>query len=218
MEELVDRILKQFKETPPTNPFRRVHLVLGGLEDSQELHSFFENREDDSFKGTVDILTDSDISSYKKYLSRVRKNKIHWVELPESRLQPYAIPEFFLDLHKELEKKDAFAVVVTRSLVLIQNTPSRFMTLIETRRRRREIVPIPDHFETLGDSLEAISRCIFGTKFESNIWMIDSDKCVEDGLSLDETKERLGLGSTSISFRSWFSCKEHLHQERKKNA
>lgn len=108
---------------------------------------------------------------------------------PENYLHPSLVARFVRALNLLLDQRKAFAVVATHSPIIVQETPSRFVSIVE-RDGRTQYFERPS-FETFGESVENIDEYLFETDFGSSHWKKVLSEFAEQGLTDDEICQRL---------------------------
>lgn len=108
---------------------------------------------------------------------------------PENYLHPSLIARFIRDLNLLLHERKAFAVLATHSPIIVQETPSRFVTIIERAGTTIELTRPP--FETFGESVENIDEYLFETDFSSSHWKKVLSEFAERGLTDDQIRGKL---------------------------
>jgi predicted ATPase len=108
---------------------------------------------------------------------------------PENYLHPSLITRFARTLNILLEERKAFAVVATHSPIIVQETPSRFVSIVERNQNTQQFER--PSFETLGESIENIDEYLFETDFGSSHWKSVLFKFAKQGLTDEEICRRL---------------------------
>jgi predicted ATPase len=97
-----------------------------------------------------------------------KKLSLILVDEPENFLHPSLVAIFIRQLGDLLEDRKAFAIIATHSPIVVQETPARFVTIVE---RKIDVVNLSrPPFETFGESIENIDRFLFETDFDSSNW------------------------------------------------
>lgn len=90
------------------------------------------------------------------------------IDEPENYLHPSLIAKFARSLNHLLDQRGAFSIIATHSPVIVQETPSRFVTILQ-REDNTTLASRPD-FETFGESIDNITQNLFETDFRSSHW------------------------------------------------
>lgn len=83
---------------------------------------------------------------------------------PETHLHPPLMAALLRAIHILLDRHDSFAIVATHSPVVVQETPSRNVRMVERFGDHIEVKPAP--IETFGENIGHITRSVFS--LESN--------------------------------------------------
>jgi predicted ATPase len=128
---------------------------------------------------------------------------------PENYLHPSLIARFVRHLNLLLDERKAFAIVATHSPIIVQETPSRFVTVMErsgdTIRLRRP------PFETFGESVENIDEYLFETDFGSSHWKSVLSEFAQRGLTDSEICERLHSAELPLLAQSYLERQRLKH-------
>lgn len=134
------------------------------------------------------------------------------LDMPENFMSYEEISLFTIGLRYLLEERSAFALVATQSSIIVQETPSRFITAIG--REDGTISLERPCFETFGESLENIDLYLFDRLPALNQWSAIMREFAEEGLSNEEILRRFDseelpllaqsyLERQRINYREW---------------
>lgn len=106
------------------------------------------------------------VQGYYAYMSpeenypQIEQNSLVVVMYPESELtNPYKLKDFTRTLQAALVAKRSYALVFSQSPFLLQEVPSRFVTVVDGIRGPG---PQRPHFETFGEDPSNIAEYLFG--------------------------------------------------------
>lgn len=108
---------------------------------------------------------------------------------PENYLHPSLVARFVRALNLLLDERKAFAIVATHSPIIVQETPSRFVSVVD-RDEGTQYFERPS-FETFGESVENIDEYLFETDFGSSHWKKVLSEFAQQELTDEEICQRL---------------------------
>lgn len=123
-------------------------------------------------------------------IGQVRSNNLILFDEPESYLHPQGVSEFFFAINMILDEFDAYSIVATHSPIIVQETPSKYVTIL--KRRGFNIKPYKPTTETLGQSLNSIITEAFGLSVERKRFYTVFDNLLKEGLDLNAVEKKLG--------------------------
>lgn len=126
------------------------------------------------------------------------------IDEPESHLHPSLIARFIKNFNEMLEQRSAFAIIATHSPIVVQETPSRFVTVLERDDEQTDIHVSHPRFETFGESIDNITERLFDTDFSSSHWKYVLKKFVKRGLSLEEVNKNISGKQLSMLARTYY--------------
>lgn len=129
------------------------------------------------------------VSLYCQLFVSLDRQGLVLLDEPENFLHPSLTAKFIRNLHDLLDKRQAFAVIATHSPIVLQETPRRFVWVLE-RTENGSRVEHPS-FETFGESIENIDEYLFNTDFRSSHWKRVLKDFVSEGLSDREIEEKV---------------------------
>lgn len=128
------------------------------------------------------------------------------IDEPENYLHPSLIAKFARSLNRLLDERGAFSIIATHSPVIVQETPSRFVTILQ--REGNVTLASRPNFETFGESIDNITQNLFETDFRSSHWKAVLRQLALDGYDMERASEmvsgELGL-QLSLLARTYLS-------------
>lgn len=103
---------------------------------------------------------------YVALFDKLDQKALVLMDEPENHLHPSLIALFIKNLNDLLNRRRAFAIVATHSPIIVQETPSKYVTVLEREGSKTTTSPPP--FETFGESIENITKHLFETDFTSS--------------------------------------------------
>lgn len=129
------------------------------------------------------------------------------IDEPEAHLHPSLIARFMRCLNELLSKKRSFAVITTHSPIIVQETPSKFVSILS---RHGDVTtsgrPL---FQTFGEGIDEITADLFETDFRSSHWKRLLRGFVKMGLSNEDIADKFD-GQLSLSARAFIANVRHL--------
>jgi len=120
----------------------------------------------------------------------VQKNDLILFDEPETYLHPQAISTFFNCFRYILSNIDAYAIIATHSPVIIQETPSRYVNIVQNRDNNTYISkPVT---ESLGQNLGSLTVDVFGFQIDDLNFYDVLDKFIEQKMTLQTVEEKFG--------------------------
>lgn len=130
------------------------------------------------------------------------------VDEPENYLHPSLIARFVRSFNELLDQKSAFAVVATHSPIILQETPARFVRILQ--RIGDETSVSEPQFETFGESVESITQDLFETDFRSSHWKRILRNLADSGDTIEEIAQKVGDHPLSPLARSYVAFHKKL--------
>lgn len=140
-------------------------------------------------------------SIYSGVFSHLDKQGLVLLDEPENFLHPSLISKFVRNMNELLRVKKGFAVLATHSPIVVQETPSRFVWVMERTDSGSQFTQ--PHFETFGESIENIDEYLFETDFRSSHWKHVLRELVLAGLTNAEIGARVGQLELSLAARAY---------------
>jgi predicted ATPase len=132
---------------------------------------------------------------------------------PENHLHPSLVARFIRSLNKLLDLRKAFAVLATHSPIILQETPSRFVTVL--KMQNGESVTSPAGFETFGESIDSITDRLFETDFRSSHWKSVLNQMARNGLGISDVEQRVSGQPLSLVARTFYAYQQRKVDEPK---
>jgi predicted ATPase len=183
----LDRVKEYLDDISELNEFK----TYPTFDDFESIENLFEKIDNYSSgqRMLIEIITN--------IIANIRFNTIILFDEPEIHLHPNAMAKLMKSLNILLEKYDSFCIIATHSPFLVQQLPSENISIFD-RIGNRAIVR-KTHYETLGESLDEITKTIFQTSnIEDNykrILRILLDKYNDYDTILDIFDKQLPLSS-----------------------
>lgn len=111
------------------------------------------------------------------------------IDEPENFLHPSLVARFARSFNELLNLRKSFAIIATHSPIILQETPSRFVTILE---RDGDVTTTQQpEFETFGESIDNITDRLFSTDFRSSHWKKILTGFAESELTLEEAAAKV---------------------------
>ena len=111
------------------------------------------------------------------------------IDEPENFLHPSLVARFARSFNILLTARKSFSVVATHSPIIVQETPARFVTILE--RAGDQTTARPPEFETFGESTDNLSERLFETDFRSSHWKRVLSDFAKQGIELHEVANQV---------------------------
>lgn len=125
------------------------------------------------------------------------------IDEPENYLHPSLLALFVRRLHDLLDERKCFAIIASHSPVVVQETPSRAISVLE-RYGDTCTVERPK-WEMFGESLDNITSRLFHTDFRSSHWKRTLRALKQNGVGADDLPKYLSRMPLSLLARTYFS-------------
>jgi ABC-type cobalamin/Fe3+-siderophores transport system ATPase subunit len=123
-------------------------------------------------------------SLYAGLYRKLDQQSLVLLDEPENFLHPSLIARFIRALHDLLSDRKAFALMATHSPIVVQETPSRFVWIVE---REGDLTKLANPaFETFGESIDNLDEYLFETDFRSSHWKQVLRQMIEEGRTNEE--------------------------------
>lgn len=103
---------------------------------------------------------------------------------PETHLHPNIAGRLIRTIHEILKENKAYAILSTHSPIILQEIPSRYITVFD-RKENYPIIYKPP-IECFGENLSEISNVIFNADQEKELYKTQFEKFVDSQMSIDE--------------------------------
>jgi len=134
------------------------------------------------------------------------------IDEPENFLHPSLVARFARSLNELLSVRKSFAVVASHSPILAQETPSRFVFVLE--RQDDETTVRHPNFETFGESIDNLTERLFGTDFRSSHWKRVLREFADNGdLSLEEVGRQVSGMPLPMLAQTYFLYQKELRKK-----
>ncbi|WP_083417787.1 AAA family ATPase [Burkholderia contaminans] len=142
------------------------------------------------------------LSILAKVFEHIEHASIVIIDEPETHLHPSLMAAFMHSLREILTQHESYAIIATHSPVVLQETPSRFVQVLDGTAHRPIVKQLS--LESFGEEVSTLTEQVFGLSFEESNFYTVLKNLANDGLSLDEVNEIFGkrLGLTARSFIS----------------
>lgn len=147
------------------------------------------------------------VTLYAELFVNLESRALVLIDEPENHLHPSLIARFIRAFNEMLAVRKAYAIIATHSPVIVQETPSRFVSILQ-RDGNVTVVRTPDT-ETFGDSIDNISQKLFDTDFRSSHWKKVLRAMASEALSLDEVAQQISGQPLSLLAGSYYSYLLH---------
>lgn len=181
-------------------------MITNALEDQAMASSLHENPSDalDNMSAGQRAL----ITLYAALFSNLDRRALVLIDEPENHLHPSLIARFVRTFNAILDQRRAYAIVATHSPVVVQETPSRFVTILE-RVENKTTTKQPE-FETFGESIDNITQNLFDTDFRSSHWKHVLKELATEGYDVDGAAAEVSNKPLSLLARTYFAYQSRL--------
>jgi predicted ATPase len=94
-------------------------------------------------------------------IAEIERESLILFDEPETHLHPTGIAQLIKSLYKVLETNKSFAIISTHSPIIIQDIPSKYITVFDRQGNYPLITKLP--IESFGESLSNLSKEVFQT-------------------------------------------------------
>lgn len=141
------------------------------------------------------------LSILASVFEHIENNSIVIIDEPETHLHPSLMAAFIHSIRSILERFDSYAVVATHSPVILQETPSMFVQVLEGTPQRPKVTKLKS--ECFGEEISTLTEDVFHVSIEeSNFYKVLNDLS-NKGFSLTEV-ERMFKRRLSFTAKSFF--------------
>ncbi|MNO68935.1 hypothetical protein D3C76_597810 [compost metagenome] len=140
------------------------------------------------------------LSILAKIIEHIKSSSIVIVDEPETHLHPSLMAAFLHAIRDILEEFQSFALMATHSPVILQETPSRFVQILEGGRQRPKVSKLSK--ECFGEEISTLTADVFKVDSEESNFLAVLSKLAKSGKSLDDINAMFGkkIGLTARSF------------------
>lgn len=140
------------------------------------------------------------LSILAKIIEHIKISSIVIVDEPETHLHPSLMAAFLHAIRDILEEFQSFALMATHSPVILQETPSRFVQVLEGGWQRPKVSKLSK--ECFGEEISTLTAEVFKVDSEESNFLAVLSKLAKSGKSLDEINAMFGkkIGLTARSF------------------
>lgn len=197
------------------SPFPEGNKRLLSLQNDEEWSTFLQSafNDDDACKAILETpdLVDIYLSSGQQVLAQlyaslfieVDMNALVLIDEPENHLHPSLLAQFIKNFNVLLEQRHAFGIIATHSPIIVQETPSKHVTIL-----RRDEEPSHPSFETFGESIDQITETLFDTDFSSSNWKSILNEYSQTH-TIQEVEKLLSTKQLSLQARSYYHYIRH---------
>lgn len=142
------------------------------------------------------------LSILAKIIEHIKPSSIVIVDEPETHLHPSLMAAFLHAIRDILEEFQSYALMATHSPVILQETPSRFVKVLEGSRQRPKVSKLSK--ECFGEEISTLTADVFKVNSEESNFLVVLTKLAKSGHSLDDINAMFGkkIGLTARSFIS----------------
>ena len=142
------------------------------------------------------------LSILAKIIEHIKPSSIVIVDEPENHLHPSLMAAFLHAIRDVLDEFQSFAIMATHSPVILQETPSRFVQVLEGSRQRPKVSKLSK--ECFGEEISTLTADVFKVDSEESNFLTVLKELAISGKSLDEINALFGkrIGLTARSFIS----------------
>lgn len=157
--ELLSEIIRLIKNMEPDRRSRLAKNV-GSLVRVDDLDGFFNDPElNKSLYGRLSAGQRISLNIACHLMDKIQENTLVLIDEPETHLHPKLMTTLFSVISGILSEFNSFAIIATHSPIIVQQVPSRYISVIG-RERSTPLVGRP-LIECFGENLSEISRSVF---------------------------------------------------------
>lgn len=140
------------------------------------------------------------LSILAKVIEHIKRSSIVIVDEPETHLHPSLMAAFLHAIREVLEEFKSFALMATHSPVILQETPSRFVQILEGTPQKPKVSKLTK--ECFGEEISTLTADVFKVDAEESNFITVLKNIAKSGSSADEITTMFGkkLGLTARSF------------------
>jgi ABC-type multidrug transport system ATPase subunit len=140
------------------------------------------------------------LSILAKIIEHIKPSSIVIVDEPETHLHPSLMAAFLHAIRDVLDEFQSFALMATHSPVILQETPSRFVQVLEGGRQKPKVSRLSK--ECFGEEISTLTTDVFKVDSEESNFLAVLKKLAKSGSSPDEINAMFGkkIGLTARSF------------------
>ena len=142
------------------------------------------------------------LSILANIFEHLKKNSLLIIDEPETHLHPSLIAAFMHSIRLMLEKFESYAIIATHSPVILQETPSKFVQILEGSNIRPKVGHLRN--ESFGEEISTLTEDVFKVSFEESNFYKTLNELSSKGYKTKEIDEifEKRLGMTARSFLS----------------
>ncbi|WP_236223067.1 AAA family ATPase [Pseudomonas asiatica] len=133
----------------------------------------------------------------------MKSNSLVIIDEPETHLHPSLMSAFMHSIRAMLELFDSYAIIATHSPVILQETPSMFVQILEGTSKRPKVSTLKS--ECFGEEISTLTEDVFHVSFEESNFYNVLGGLSKQGYSLDEI-ERMFENRLSFTARSFIEA------------
>jgi predicted ATPase len=147
---------------------------------------------------------------YSEVFEKIDSKALIIIDEVENHLHPSLISRFVKSFNELLSQRKAFGIISTHSPVVVQETPTRFVRILE--RDEMSTYSRKPNFETFGESIDTIVERIFDTDFRSSNWKKVLRDFAARGLPIDEVTDKISGESLSMYARAYYEYQKSISE------
>lgn len=144
------------------------------------------------------------LSILSSIYEHIEDNSLVIIDEPETHLHPSLIASFMHSIRAMLTKFNSYAIIATHSPVILQETPSKFVQVLDGTILSPKVKKLKK--ECFGEEISTLTEDVFKVSIEDSNFYQTLTTLAGDGYSADDADKLFGkrLGMTARSFLSSF--------------
>ncbi|MGM7633399.1 AAA family ATPase, partial [Serratia marcescens] len=144
------------------------------------------------------------LSILSSIYEHIEDNSLVIIDEPETHLHPSLIASFMHSVRAMLTKFNSYAIIATHSPVILQETPSKFVQVLDGTILSPKVKKLKK--ECFGEEISTLTEDVFKVSIEDSNFYQTLTTLAGDGYSADDADKLFGkrLGMTARSFLSSF--------------
>ncbi len=156
--------------------------------DSPELTPLLEEAPDEAYEA-MSAGQRALVAIWAGLFEHLAPQSLLLIDEPENFLHPSLIARFARSLNDLLGLRKSFAIAATHSPILVQETPARFVSILERVGNTTTQRKPPS--ETFGESTDNLTEYLFGTDFRSSHWKRVLREFAKREWTLEQVQEKV---------------------------
>lgn len=155
-----------------------------GIKNVNEINSYYIDNI--SYKETKRLSSGQSITLFilTELIAHITEGSLVLFDEPETHLHPSAVSQLTNKLYEILEKFQSYAIVSTHSPIIIQDIPSKYISIFDRQGDTPIIRKLP--IESFGENISTLTSKVFNTIDVKELYKIYLQKIADDYWAFDD--------------------------------